>query len=998
MKTDANIKYILIALIVFSSDLFCQFPAGGLHRQISRASNFQFAVYNSGLLYGDYYELPSQVHNTNIPRGFAPSIALWPRGYNHMGSGLFLRFSGVGFLAKRNNEYIFREASSIGNLNYDFDIPHGPFYGMVPGRIGDPKAGTDEHYNGIGWKYYDDRDYIIYSSLDFDSNGVDISGNNYNDWPIRVINGKEQYVANYLDRIKYPVVFKSDEDFFTVYKDTDTRSYRDFQTSRPLELEVHQYIYTWSGKGLKNVVLYRYDYLNKGNSILDSCYFVWDPGVQYIMPPIRSEFYSTQIEITTTYIPQKDLTYQKEKDTVHFTYPIHHWYATKNPPILSTAFIEVPSGYSGEIGRSKNGGDAGNFTIQYFVDNITSFTDVNIFTDTIKTEEIFYRRMQEKKFIIPYQRSTERYDTPFLVTTPFRMHPGDTARFVVSLTFTDDTTQMYKLNDLVKRVFNNNFKTPSPPVSPVVTAKGLNRGVYLEWDKSAESSIDPIIPSDESKPFVGYRVYRSAKESGLFKLLKEWKGDTHAHDYFDQGEDIGGLKNNVTYYYKVTSFDEGDSSIELESMESESVMGKNLHAVAPTVSSSNITSPNTQANAGAGTLGDIQGITFVPTNVTNYRTFFESRNLQVNLTSITNGVKYLFPVTIKDTVHQRTHNDVIDIGLNVHGTNESKGIKQGTATVTNIFGLGGANLEIDYSFEQLADSFLVTGAIQSNNGADVPIILKDSLNFTGITEYSPYTSSAKTISVRFTGSGVDTASILFNRRYPYLIVELYDESTGNKIDTGFTFSPFGVRTGTTQVYPGKPNRYYLTGTLSNNETWEFGHILKYYNTRIVFDYADRGVGSGKTGAALYWGSMHKSGTKDFSVGDRVNITWAGGVKVNFPKDAVLSISATPSFVSSVTDQLMDKIRIVPNPYLVRHEAQRGNSQLYFNYLPEECTIRIYTIALDLVKTIYHSGGSHIEWDLQTEGGQQVASQMLYAYIEAPNGAKTIKKFSVIVGK
>ena len=120
--------------------------------------------------------------------------------------------------------------------------------------------------------------------------------------------------------------------------------------------------------------------------------------------------------------------------------------------------------------------------------------------------------------------------------------------------------------------------------------------------------------------------------------------------------------------------------------------------------------------------------------------------------------------------------------------------------------------------------------------------------------------------------------------------------------------------------------------------------------------------------------------------------------MNFPNNAVVMISPKQTITSAVTNQIMDQVRIVPNPYLVRHEAQRGTPELYFNYLPDECTIRIYTIALDLVKTIHHSGSSREVWNLQTEGGQLVASQMLYAYIEAPNGAKTVKKFSVIVGQ
>ena len=84
--------------------------------------------------------------------------------------------------------------------------------------------------------------------------------------------------------------------------------------------------------------------------------------------------------------------------------------------------------------------------------------------------------------------------------------------------------------------------------------------------------------------------------------------------------------------------------------------------------------------------------------------------------------------------------------------------------------------------------------------------------------------------------------------------------------------------------------------------------------------------------------------------------------------------------------------------MVHHEAQRTQPQLYFNNLPEECEIRIYTVALDLVRVLKHQGGSRQEWDLLTEGGELVASQLLLAHIEAPGGASTVKRFAVIVGK
>ena len=80
---------------------------------------------------------------------------------------------------------------------------------------------------------------------------------------------------------------------------------------------------------------------------------------------------------------------------------------------------------------------------------------------------------------------------------------------------------------------------------------------------------------------------------------------------------------------------------------------------------------------------------------------------------------------------------------------------------------------------------------------------------------------------------------------------------------------------------------------------------------------------------------------------------------------------------------MDKIKVVPNPYFAASafEGQntfnsgRGPREIQFRYLPSECTIRIYSIAGELVKTIQHS--SPLEsgtgrWDLLTEDNLSAA--------------------------
>ena len=61
---------------------------------------------------------------------------------------------------------------------------------------------------------------------------------------------------------------------------------------------------------------------------------------------------------------------------------------------------------------------------------------------------------------------------------------------------------------------------------------------------------------------------------------------------------------------------------------------------------------------------------------------------------------------------------------------------------------------------------------------------------------------------------------------------------------------------------------------------------------------------------------------------------------------------------------LSKIKVVPNPYIVYNLAEqasrrpdRFSHQLRFTHLPRECTIKIYTISGNLIKTIKHSSAT-----------------------------------------
>lgn len=127
---------------------------------------------------------------------------------------------GFMILAKKNGRHIASDAGLIKEAK----ISHGPFSQMVPGWVGDPRAGYDTTLGGAGWRYSDDQDFVVYSSLDYDTTGVDASGSNFNDWPIRLVSGVRTYVREPLMRQRFPPAYYSDEDMFCVFKDTDTRA------------------------------------------------------------------------------------------------------------------------------------------------------------------------------------------------------------------------------------------------------------------------------------------------------------------------------------------------------------------------------------------------------------------------------------------------------------------------------------------------------------------------------------------------------------------------------------------------------------------------------------------------------------------------------------------------------------------------------------------------------------------------------------------------------
>ncbi len=128
-------------------------------------------------------------------------------------------------------------------------------------------------------------------------------------------------------------------------------------------------------------------------------------------------------------------------------------------------------------------------------------------------------------------------------------------------------------------------------------------------------------------------------------------------------------------------------------------------------------------------------------------------------------------------------------------------------------------------------------------------------------------------------------------------------------------------------------------------------------------------------------------------------------KKPFQKGDIYEFNTQPvEFKTAQAKSSLDNIYVVPNPYVAydiaeepgRTTTERGREILEFRNLPPKCTIRIYTVTGELVKTIHKNDmTSMATWDLLTFEGQRIAYGVYIFQVEVPGVGSTIGRFAVI---
>jgi hypothetical protein len=123
-----------------------------------------------------------------------------------------------------------------------------------------------------------------------------------------------------------------------------------------------------------------------------------------------------------------------------------------------------------------------------------------------------------------------------------------------------------------------------------------------------------------------------------------------------------------------------------------------------------------------------------------------------------------------------------------------------------------------------------------------------------------------------------------------------------------------------------------------------------------------------------------------------------GIKDKF-RFTIKGSSTNPSIIK----ENINKIKVVPNPYVVSslYEKEFGElrreplRQIQFINLPSVCSIYIFTVDGDRVKTLEHNSNSGTEiWDLRSDSGREIAPGV-YIYVVKADNAEFIERFAVI---
>jgi hypothetical protein len=580
---------------------------------------------------------------------------------------------------------------------------------------------------------------------------------------------------------------------------------------------------------------------------------------------------------------------------------------------------------------------------------------------------------------------------------------GSTQRFSMALIFGLNTDDLFRRKRTVQSIYNANYHFAKPPEKPIVKAIAGDHKVTLYWDSRAELTYDPFY---QKVNFEGYRIYRSTEPNfiedktitdafgvpvfrvpiAVFDLVDGVKG-LHPIDIngakFYLGNDSGlehsfvdsTVTNGQTYYYAVCSYDQGFFQTNIEGQivgippsETTSIIKVDINGNYKTDVNTAVVKPRAP------------GAEYISPQISNFK--------KVGPATGDASVTILDPDSMKSFNTYR-----VEFSNNsVYNNNPHPSYRVINYTTKDTL------LKLTPFFGDKVQTLVLQGfSVGLRNDSSITVV-----------NPNPGWKSGSSNNIVQVGFDTRYAAAFLSKRIIYPAdFEVRFKDTGQG-DTSFPISSFDV---------GKLSNIIIKDVTDNIDHVQFVFYDNDNNQQFTAGdaiYIVIGDSAGKR--ALDYTNSHATWSvtlvKDTTIKDPNQLPPQLGDIIQFKTTKPFRTSDYVEFTSqradinrsnALTD--LDKIAVVPNPYVGAASWEpststtgRGERRVYFIHLPNKCTIRIYTVSGNLVKTLYRDTpltDGQEPWDLTTKDGMSLAFGVYIFHVDAPGIGQKIGKFAII---
>jgi hypothetical protein len=875
-------------------------------------------------------------HNaSNIGLFFENRGKLYPRRITQGPSGEFPINSG--------KHYIYRINPMVG----------------VPGNVIQGRYTDNEEWEAAAGYQNPDLSQIAFSDKPQTWHPV-------NGWPVK-------------DEMGNPV-FLSDQDSYCAYNDSNN-------TVKILGIQVEQIGYTYGVKFAQNIIFFKYIITNQSENDYDSLYFALynDLDIGNISGGVP-EYDDDKID----FIKEKNFLYFYDADNYSSEWP------DGKVGMMGIAFLKTP-----EINGVQLGITDMHYNL-YYDDRDIDTVQYGIISSS---PSLYNSSLGQYYFHLGNNTALNYCDPATIPATgldivanissgPYTLRSGEKLEFYTAIIAGEDLNELIYYLDQAYKVLDFDFEISKPPATPTLYSYAGDKEVTLYWNDVAEYSFDNFSGEYD---FEGYRLYKSLDKGISWQLLSD----------FDRINDIGldrGLQysytdknvvNGIEYWYSITAYDRGDEQLEsLESPKGSNPDAINLNSVIPISSALGRTpvTSNTAEHFGTG----LSNYILTPNPVDDESLSNSTYEVFFNFTTRTDRgkLKTKVEVTIVDSSKTLPH---------------QYGLAFKTDRIFDIVDLTtGSVLKVDNTYLPRA----YPGVRYSTNGTVIPGI-----------EFRVYEPNPT--------APLDSLPVKNDR----LVFGYSINAVKNNADTVLKNRPFNIdKMQSTEdgviLEMKAPDIIENVSRVGGTDNFEIDFTVtdesQVINALHLISVTNRGFDNGEGFISILIKRDNIEVTVDSlknlnsftingirgvvkfppnnppSPGNIISLTTVKPVQPNIKDRYRFSVNA-PVINNETIQRDISKIRVVPNPYVVSslYEPEFGElrreplRQIQFINLPPECTIYIFTVDADLVKTIHHSSTTGTAlWDLRAEGNREIAPGV-YIYVVKSQDSEHMERFAVI---